>query len=119
MITAQTGKVVEKKNAEILTLYNGQRYEGIQGQKDYQLTEFDSFSMVLESREVKERRQRVDSVATSTLLASDDLVHRAELQWRIALPISILILTFIVVPMAVVSPRQGRYVRHRRLRSRL
>ena len=56
---------------------------------DYQLTEFDSFSMVLESREVKERRQRVDSVATSTLLASDDLVHRAELQWRIALPISI------------------------------
>ena len=111
VITAQTGKVVEKKNAEILTLYNGQRYEGIQGQKDYQLTEFDSFSMVLESREVKERRQRVDSVATSTLLASDDLVHRAELQWRIALPISILILTFIVVPMAVVNPRQGRYAK--------
>ncbi|MCE0558200.1 LPS export ABC transporter permease LptF [Motilimonas sp. 1_MG-2023] len=111
VLTARTGKVVEKKGAEILTLYDGQRYEGIQGQKDYQITEFDSFSMVLESREVKESRRKVDTIPTAELIGSKDLAEQVELQWRIALPISILILTFIVVPMAVVNPRQGRYAK--------
>ncbi|MFO6422719.1 LPS export ABC transporter permease LptF [Motilimonas sp. KMU-193] len=111
VISAKSGKVTEQDGAEILTLYDGQRVEGMSGSKDYQVTYFDSFSMVLESREAKDGRRKVDTIPTIELLDSNELAYQVELQWRIALPVSILILTFIVVPMAAVNPRQGRYAK--------
>ena len=45
------------------------------------------------------------------LLGSSNPKALAEWQWRIALPLSIPVLTLIVVPMAVVNPRQGRYAK--------
>lgn len=47
--------------------------------------------------------------ATSTLFASADPKDRAELHWRIAAPLSALILVLLAVPLAHVGPRQGRY----------
>ena len=45
------------------------------------------------------------------LLGTQDNQLMAELQWRLSLPLSILVLTFLVVPMARVNPRQGRYAK--------
>ncbi|MDX1267880.1 MAG: LptF/LptG family permease, partial [Oceanisphaera sp.] len=45
------------------------------------------------------------------LWQSDKLLDKAELQWRLALPLSMLVLTLAVVPLAVVNPRQGRYAK--------
>jgi lipopolysaccharide export system permease protein len=33
----------------------------------------------------------------------------AELQWRLSVPLSVLILTFIAVPLSYARPRQGRF----------
>ena len=59
--------------------------------------------------------QQVSSklVATSTarLLGSGDPEKRAELQWRLAMPLSVMVLLFLSVPLSKSSPRQGRYVR--------
>ncbi|MNF73225.1 Lipopolysaccharide export system permease protein LptF [compost metagenome] len=48
---------------------------------------------------------------TLELLGTQDSQLMAELQWRLSLPLSILVLTFLVVPLARVNPRQGRYAK--------
>jgi lipopolysaccharide export system permease protein len=58
---------------------------------------------------VKSKTRGVDALPTSQLIGVNDSKHQAELQWRIAIPVSILLITFMAVPMAKVNPRQGRY----------
>ena len=36
--------------------------------------------------------------------------NAAELQWRISVPLSVLILTLLAIPLSYIRPRQGRYV---------
>ena len=45
------------------------------------------------------------------LLNSRDPEHRAELQWRISVPLSTIILAIFAVPLARSQPRAGRYGR--------
>jgi lipopolysaccharide export system permease protein len=42
------------------------------------------------------------------LIASNGRVERAELFWRISVPISAVVLTILAVPLAYVNPRMGR-----------
>jgi len=44
-----------------------------------------------------------------TLYHSQDPDDRAEFQWRISTPISVLLLTILAVPLSRSRPRQGRY----------
>ncbi|MGB5209235.1 MAG: LptF/LptG family permease, partial [Gammaproteobacteria bacterium] len=46
---------------------------------------------------------------TLTLYRSDDPDDKAEFQWRISTPISVLLLTILAVPLSRSRPRQGRY----------
>ena len=46
---------------------------------------------------------------TMELLSDDSIEARAELQWRIAIPLSIPFLVLIAVPLSSVDPRQGRF----------
>ena len=39
------------------------------------------------------------------------LRNKAELQWRISLPILVFIVTLMAVPLSRVNPRQGRYLK--------
>ena len=48
-------------------------------------------------------------MSTLRLLGSGDLKDRAELQWRLALPLLVPIVAFFAVPLARVNPRQGRF----------
>ena len=52
--------------------------------------------------------RKLSAMPMQELLASDNPKATAEWQWRVALPLSIPILTLIVVPMAVVNPRHAR-----------
>ena len=45
---------------------------------------------------------------TSTLVFLDGQSERAELFWRLSVPILALILTFLAIPMSYVNPRIGR-----------
>ena len=42
---------------------------------------------------------------------SDDPDKRAELDWRVAMPLMCMVLTLLAVPLARLRPRQGRYAR--------
>lgn len=52
------------------------------------------------------------SMSTAKLWSDrQNLLSMAELQWRISLPLSALILTLIGMPLSKIKPRYGRYAR--------
>jgi len=48
---------------------------------------------------------------TADLIGKDDLRARAELQWRLSLPLLVFIVTLMAVPLSRVNPRQGRFLK--------
>jgi lipopolysaccharide export system permease protein len=95
--------------SETITLYDGQRLEGVPGSTRYRIMRFDEQLIPIRTPESGRRAQRVDEMSTAQLLESSDPKLRAELQWRIGLPIMTVVLTALAVPLGRLKPRQGRY----------
>jgi lipopolysaccharide export system permease protein len=53
----------------------------------------------------------LEARSSARLARASDPAQRAELQWRIAMPLMCLVLALIAVPLARLRPRQGRYAR--------
>lgn len=92
-----------------LVLQNGVQYEGEQKALNYRKVEFDQYQIQIADEPAEEPRRKVSVLPTSELWGDDSIEARAELQWRIAIPLSIPFLTLIAVPLAAVDPRQGRF----------
>jgi lipopolysaccharide export system permease protein len=48
------------------------------------------------------------AIPTPTLVILDGRIERAELFWRLSVPISALLLTLLAIPLSYVNPRMGR-----------
>lgn len=94
-----------------ITLYDGVRYEGVPGSSRFRLVRFAEQVVPVRLPGLEAGRQRVEAMPTATLAASSDLAERAELHWRIALPVMAIALTLLAVPLSRLRPRQGRYSR--------
>jgi lipopolysaccharide export system permease protein len=55
--------------------------------------------------------KNLEAQPSRALWESHDLNKRAELHWRVAMPVSCVVLTLLAVPLARLRPRQGRYSR--------
>lgn len=91
-----------------LVLFNGTRYEGIPGQADFKLVEFDRYAVRIEAAEVKESQPNYKGFSTLYLLRHPNSWNISELEWRIGLPLSALILAVLAIPLSFVNPRAGR-----------
>jgi len=114
VITAADGELFhESDGAErYLGLNDGFRVEGVVGKDTYRLMRYKRNDMKLQDSETDNSADSVKrSAPTSELLASTDVVQRAELQWRIAVPVTTLVLILLALPMAKSSPREPRYAR--------
>ncbi|HJS22596.1 MAG TPA: LPS export ABC transporter permease LptF [Steroidobacteraceae bacterium] len=94
-----------------LVLEQGRRYEGIPGSRAFRVTEFAEHGIPVRLPEVVGGASDVELKPTSALFASSDLEDRAELQWRLSIPLMAVVLTLLAVPLARLRPRQGRYAR--------
>jgi len=92
-----------------MVLVNGHRYQGEPGAVDYVVTQYRDHAIRIEETREQARSRRIQGVATAELLGSADPSRRAELQWRLAVPISSVTLGVLGLLMAKTSPRQGRY----------
>ncbi len=92
-----------------LELGEGRRYEGRPGRQDYRIIEYERHGILLKKKKLRQRGLYVDEKSTAQLLDSPRSEDRAELWWRIALPVTLLVLAFLATPLAWISPRQGRY----------
>jgi len=94
-----------------LLLENGTRYEGEIGSEDYRKVSFGALGQRLLVSDTKLVRIDPDSTATAVLWRDGGLDNLAELQWRVALPLLVLIGTGLAVGMSRVRSRQGRFTR--------
>jgi lipopolysaccharide export system permease protein len=95
--------------SETITLYDGQRLEGIPGSTRYRIMRFDEQIIPIRTPDSNHRTQRLDELSTAQLLGSHDPRLTAELHWRLGLPVMTVVLTLLAVPLGRLRPRQGRY----------
>jgi lipopolysaccharide export system permease protein len=96
-----------------LALLDGFRVEGTLGQDDYRLMRFERNDIKLPDNENEDNDTAAKrSAPTRTLFRNaDDPVMRAEIHWRLAAPLSALVLTLLALPLSKSSPREPRYAR--------
>ena len=91
-----------------LVLLNGTRYEGTPGQHDFKIVEFERYAMRIEEVVAKQGHVWPKSMSSLYLLQNRSSWNMAELEWRLGLPISALILVLLAIPLSFVNPRAGR-----------
>lgn len=94
-----------------LVLEEGRRYEGVPGERAFRITEFREHGIPVRFPAPTFSADAIEFKPTIQLLASADSDARAELQWRLSMPLMAFVLTFLAVPLAQLRPRQGRYAR--------
>lgn len=95
-----------------LNLYKGRRYEGQPGSADYEITEFETFGQYMARPDIEASiRNRSDLWPTSELIGAADLERQTALQWRLSLPVLVLVVALMAVPLSRTDPRRGRYAK--------
>ena len=109
VMVAQRGFVETAANGDrFVVLLNGRRYEGTPGALDYRTVDFDRYALRIEPREAARQAPSNKAIGTLDLLAERKPEQIAELHWRLALPLAVLIMALFAIPLAVVNPRSGR-----------
>lgn len=113
IITAAEGQLFyDQEGAQrYLSLSNGFRVEGGFERADFRTISFKRNDIQLPEPEAPNRERAESKHSFSTLWRSQNLVDRAELQWRLSTPLSLLILVFLALPLAKSVPREPRYGR--------
>lgn len=91
---------------------NGNAYQGIPGQADYQVAEFQEYQARL-PHPIVQVKNKIRIAPTQSLwpLNNSNLQKAAELQWRISVALMVLTLTLVAVPLSRVNPRAGKYAK--------
>jgi lipopolysaccharide export system permease protein len=109
VIVAQKGFIETAPNGDrFVVLLKGRRYEGTPGTLDYRTVDFDRWAMRIEPKEAKRTAPPSKAMTTSELLAEHRPEQIAELHWRIALPVAVIIMALVAIPLSFVNPRSGR-----------
>jgi len=94
----------------LVVLVDGRRYEGVPGNLDFKIMNFERYAVKIESRGTqaeKPRRRRCPRSGSSS--------RRPTVTWRsccgrIGLPISAFVLALLAIPLSFVNPRAARSV---------
>ena len=94
-----------------LILNDGYRYDLTPGALPMRSTKFVNYGLRMEEHQASREISREKALPTSTLLTATTAGARAELQWRISLPLLVPVVVLLALPLSRVSPRQGRYLK--------
>ena len=108
VIAAQRGELIsEGPSSRLLLLHDGYRYHGRPGSAEYQRIRFARHGLRYELPGTGGGDGR-STLTTAELLRSQRPADSAELHWRLAMPVSVVLLALLAVPLARGAPRQGR-----------
>lgn len=93
-----------------LIFNNGYRYSGVPGEKNYRVLKFDEYGVRIYTDKIStDNAVQYYSISKLWSLSPNDTDSAAELQWRMAMPISTLVFALLAVPLSVVRPRYGKF----------
>ena len=113
IVVARLGEQVESDDPDIrlIVLHEGRRYEGIPGTTEFRVVEFLEHGIPYRLPSLEQADPLPRAMPFASLLRSNDLLHIAEMQWRIGVPLATIILAILAVPLSRTQPRAGRYGR--------
>ena len=106
---AASGRLEEMPNGDrFIVLEDGRRYEGTPGSPELRVVQFEQLGRRVEPAGQRALPASSKALPTPALLLTNGAPERAELFWRLSVPISALVLTVLAVPLSYVNPRMGR-----------
>lgn len=109
IINAQAGAMKDLPDGRYVVLENGERIQGQPGALNYVVEEFSEYAVRMETKEATAAKLGKESAASDQLISSGEVTDIAELQRRFSVPMGVMLLSFIAVPLAQMSPRGGVY----------
>lgn len=96
---------------QFIVFQHGSRYSGIPGELDYKTLTFKEYGVKLVNAAIRVRDWPMNVPTRELLTYIKKGNHAAEsaFQWRIAMPVSVLILAFMAVPLSYMNPRRGKF----------
>ncbi|WP_020209375.1 LPS export ABC transporter permease LptF [Gilvimarinus chinensis] len=95
-----------------LELHDGISYQGRPGSADFQVTEFERLGQHIPEPAVADTFSVAADGRTTLALWSDSSAQsKAALQWRLSMPLLVLVVTVLAIPLSRTSPRQGRFLK--------
>ncbi len=111
--TARTARQQDltELGGEALILDQGQRYEGVPGEGGFKVLSFNQHAFRIPSFDSNSDANDPEFMTVSELLVSNRPADKAELQWRLSIPIAAMLLVLLAFPLSVTKPRQGRFAK--------
>jgi len=105
---ADYGRIERLPGGLYLILQDGERVQGVPGEKNFIVEQFDEYAVRIEKKETQLEHYR-EEMDSRELWASNKLLDIAEIQTRLSIPLAVIFLSFLAVPLAKISPRGGVY----------
>lgn len=106
---AKEGFIQNKSDGEkYLILENGRRYEGIPGNTDFRITEFEKYTFKIENKALEPIINAPKAISTWNLIQNRNPVNLGEIFWRIQLPLMVFSLVLIAIPLSHTDPRSSK-----------
>lgn len=116
VVVSRTGFIETAENGDrFAVLLNGRRYEGAPGTPEFRVMEFERYAARIESRGAQQLASSPRAAPTSRLIEPQESAQaanalKAELLWRIGLPLMALNLALLAMPLSFVNPRATRSI---------
>lgn len=108
---------------QLLMLRHGTHYEGVPGQADYRIMQFESYTLRIEPAQVRDPQIRFETMTTPQLLDKKNVVYvkgeatiprwpqgvAAEWHTRLSKPVMLFVLALLALVFSYTHPRRGRY----------
>lgn len=101
----------DKTGSRYLVLEQGERTEGQPGTGDFSRLSFERYAVRMSEKKAESVSYKVRQLPTPVVWATESPAHQAAFQWRLSLPLMVLVVTLIAVPLSYVRPRQGRFAK--------
>ncbi|WP_416694249.1 LPS export ABC transporter permease LptF [Candidatus Pseudothioglobus sp. Uisw_050_01] len=112
VLASEAKKYTDSRSKSVyLRLKDGIRYEGLPGDKNINILNFDLYDLEIISGDTQKsitNFSEIEEMTSINLLSQNSLLANAEMQWRFSQPISILLLSVLGVFLGKSSPRTGK-----------
>ncbi len=101
----------EAQDKNFLQLNDGYVYELDGNNQVRKVTQFEHYYARLDAEQSITSRRKISATPTLQLWRSKDPLSWAELNWRLAVPLSVPFLLLLAIPLSRVRPREGKFAK--------